>query len=222
MKKNLELLEKLLKIRFKDKNLLSKSVIHKSFDKFINNEKLEFLGDRVLGLVISKRLLEIYPNESEGSIDKKFANLVNKRTCAAIAEKLEIKDFMKLGASSRKLKRSDEKILSDCLEAIVGALFLDTDLKTVEKFVLKHWQDYLTKSENTIIDSKTRLQEFCLKKYKKLPKYNLNKRSGPQHSPSFKVEVEIPNFKKMSGSGNSIKKAQQNAASKLLKNLNIL
>ena len=126
MKKNLELLEKLLKIRFKDKNLLSKSVIHKSFDKFINNEKLEFLGDRVLGLVISKRLLEIYPNESEGSIDKKFANLVNKRTCAAIAEKLEIKDFMKLGASSRKLKRSDEKILSDCLEAIVGALFLDT------------------------------------------------------------------------------------------------
>ena len=104
MKKNLELLEKLLKIRFKDKNLLSKSVIHKSFDKFINNEKLEFLGDRVLGLVISKRLLEIYPNESEGSIDKKFANLVNKRTCAAIAEKLEIKDFMKLGASSRKLK----------------------------------------------------------------------------------------------------------------------
>ena len=108
------------------------------------------------------------------------------------------------------------------MEAIVGALFLDTDLKTVEKFVLKHWQDYLTKSENTIIDSKTRLQEFCLKKYKKLPKYNLNKRSGPQHSPSFKVEVEIPNFKKMSGSGNSIKKAQQNAASKLLKNLNIL
>ena len=222
MKKNLELLEKLLKIKFKDKNLLSKSITHKSFDKLINNEKLEFLGDRVLGLVISKKLLEIYPNESEGSIDKKFANLVNKRTCASIADKLQIKDFMKLGASSRKLKRSDERILSDCLEAIVGAFFLDTDLKTVEKFVLKHWQDYLTSSDNTIIDSKTKLQEYCLKKYKKLPKYNLNKRSGPQHSPSFKVEVEIPNFKKMFGSGNSIKKAQQNAATKLLKNLNIL
>ena len=222
MKNSLELLEKKIKYKFKNTNLLELSLTHKSFDKINNNEKLEFLGDRVLGLIISKNLLKIYKEKSEGIIDKKYANLVNKNTCAEIADKIELKKFIRLGESSKKLQRSNERILSDCLEALIGAIFLDSDIKIVEKFILKVWEKYLIKTDFILIDPKTKLQEYCLKKYKVLPKYSLNKKQGPQHSPVFNVNVEIPNFKKSFGKGNSIKKAQQQAAKLLLKSLNII
>ena len=129
-------LENKINIKFKDKNLLIKSLTHKSFDKNNNNEKLEFLGDRVLGLIISERLLEKFPEEKEGIIDKKFANLVNKRTCSLIAKKINLKKFIYLGSSHKKLDRSSDKITSDGLEAIVGAIYLDGGLKSAEKFSL--------------------------------------------------------------------------------------
>ena len=110
-------LEDILDYKFKDKNLLDKALTHKSFNNN-NNEKLEFLGDRVLGLVISKKLLDKYPNEKEGIIDKKFANLVNKKTCTDIAKKLNLKKYIYLGASHKNLERSTDKIVSDTLEAI--------------------------------------------------------------------------------------------------------
>ena len=97
-------LEKLIKITFKNKNLLLRSLTHKSFDNANNNEKLEFLGDRVIGLIISKRLLELYPDENEGIIDKKFANLVNKKTCAKVAAQLKLGDFVKTGSSLKNIK----------------------------------------------------------------------------------------------------------------------
>ena len=97
---------------------------HKSYDNNTNNEKLEFLGDRVLGLIISKKLLEKYPSEKEGIIDKKFANLVNKKTCINIAKKLNLKKYLYLGASHKNLERSADKIVSDSLEALVGAIYL--------------------------------------------------------------------------------------------------
>ena len=94
MKIDYQILEKKIKIKFKNKDLLIKSLTHKSFNKENNNEKIEFLGDRVLGLVIAKRLLEIYPDEKEGILDKKFASLVNKKTCLEIAKKLELQKFI--------------------------------------------------------------------------------------------------------------------------------
>ena len=103
MKQNVRQIEKTLKINFKNKNLLRISMIHKSFDKNNNNEKLEFLGDRVIALVISKKLLSLYPNEKEGIIDKKFANLVNKKTCLLVARKINLKKFILLGSSHKKL-----------------------------------------------------------------------------------------------------------------------
>jgi ribonuclease-3 len=209
-------LQNSIKIKFDKLNLLKKSLTHKSFDANDNNEKLEFLGDRVLGLILSEKLLNIYPLENEGIIDKKFANLVNKKTCADIAKKINLKKYMNLGNSYKGLQRSDDKILSDSLEALIGAIYLDKDIKVVEKFILKYWQDYLDKSSFTKIDSKTKLQEYSLKKYKKLPTYKFSKQTGPQHSPIFRVEVEIPDSKKFSASGNSKKNAQQNAAKKLL------
>ena len=220
MIKSLKELEGILQYEFKNKDLLYKALTHKSYSEN-NNEKLEFLGDRVLGLVISKKLLDKYPDEKEGIIDKKFANLVNKKTCANIANTLNLKKFIYLGASHKNLERSGDKILSDCLEAIVGAIYTDGGIKSSEKFILNSWNSFIDKSVITLIDPKTRLQEFSLKKFKILPKYTFFKKSGPQHKPSFKTEVQIPDSKKIIGTGSSKKKAQQNAAEKLIKILKI-
>ena len=221
MKKPIKEFEIILKYNFKDKNLLHKALTHKSYNNNENNEKLEFLGDRVLGLIISKTLLDKYPLEKEGIIDKKFANLVNKKTCIDIAKKLNIKKFLYLGSSHKNLERSADKIESDCLEAIVGAIYEDSGLRSSEKFILNFWEPYIDRSIITIIDPKTKLQEFSLKKFKVLPKYTFFKKTGPQHNPLFKTVVEIPNSKKISGEGSSKKQAQQDAASKLIKILRI-
>ena len=221
MEKKFKELEKTLKYNFKKDTLLERALTHKSYDNILNNEKLEFLGDRVLGLIISEKLLVKFPNEKEGIIDKKLSNLVNKKTCALISKKINLKKFILLGSSHKKLERSTEKISSDCLEAIVGAIYLDGGLKSAEKFILNFWEEYLLKSTITLIDSKTRLQEFSLKQFKVLPKYVFFKKTGPQHRPLFKTEVHIPNSKKIIGIGSSKKNAQQNAAAKLLKILNI-
>jgi ribonuclease-3 len=214
-------LQKKIKVNFKNIEILKDSLVHKSSDSKKNNEKLEFLGDRVLGLVLSKNLLKIYPNEKEGIIDKKFANLVNKKICAKIGKKIGLKKFMTLGESHKNIQSSDDKILGDCLEALIGGIFLDKGLEESEKFILNHWKDYLEKSDFVESDSKTKLQEYSLKKYKKLPKYKVSKKTGPQHNPLFKVEVQIPESRKYEAIGSSKKNAQQNAAKKLLTDLKI-
>tara|TARA_B100002051_G_C16696191_1_gene618285 strand:- start:652 stop:1320 length:669 start_codon:yes stop_codon:yes gene_type:complete len=221
MKYNLKKIESIIKINFNDKKLLEKSLIHKSFHKVYNNEKLEFLGDRVIGLVISKKLIALYPDEDEGTIDKKFANLVNKKTCAKVAINLNLKKFIKTGPSYSKLKSSDEKVLSDACEALIGAIYMDQGFDISENFILNNWENFLKKSHILEIDSKTKLQEYSLKKYKKLPTYKMFKQTGASHKPLFKVQVCIPESKKFIGHGKSKKIAQQNAAFQLIKNLNL-
>lgn len=216
---HLSKLEQKIGIKFKDKTLLEKSLIHKSNNSAVNNEKLEFLGDRVLGLVLANTLLKIYPNDNEGTIDKKFANLVNKRTCLHVAKKIELKKYITTGDSHKSPNKSSDKIFSDGLEALLGAIFLDQGLQITEKFILNIWSEFLEKSIETEIDSKTQLQEYSLKKFKLLPIYIIKKQSGPQHRPVFKVEVQIKNSKKFYASGTSKKNAQQNAAQKLLADL---
>ena len=214
-------LEDIIKYKFNSKDILKRSLTHKSYDENINNEKLEFLGDRVLGLIISKNLLIKYPNEKEGIIDKKYANLVNKKKCAEIAETINLKQFMLLGSNYKKKDQKHEKISGDCLEALIGAIFEDSSLKNAEKFILKYWDSSLKQSDFTVVDSKTKLQEYSLKKYKKLPTYTLVKTSGPHHKPIFKVTAITPNSTKVTASGSSKKEAQQNAAKKLLEDLKI-
>ncbi len=221
MMEHLSKLEQKIGIKFKDKTLLEKSLIHKSNNSAVNNEKLEFLGDRVLGLVLANTLLKIYPNDNEGTIDKKFANLVNKKTCLHVAKKLELKKYITTGDSHKSPNKSSDKIFSDGLEALLGAIFLDQGLQITEKFILNIWSEFLEKSIETEIDSKTQLQEYSLKKFKLLPVYIIKKQSGPQHRPVFKVEVQIKNSKKFYASGTSKKNAQQNAAQKLLADLKI-
>ena len=221
MKIDYKLLEKKINIVFKKKDLLKKSLTHKSFDKEINNEKLEFLGDRVLGLVISKKLLEIYPDEKEGILDKKFASLVNKKTCVEISKKLNLQKYI-LTIDNRFKKNIliEDKVLADSCEALIGAIYQDHNFKIAEKFILNFWSDHIKKSIITQIDAKTKLQEFSLKKYKKLPTYKIISNTGPRHKPLFKVGVKLENSKFFISEGKSKKDAEQNAAYLCLKDLN--
>ena len=219
---NLSFLEKKLKINFKKKDLLIRSLIHKSFDSKNNNEKLEFLGDRILGFIIAKKLLELYPTDKEGTLDKKLASLVNKKMCLLVCESFELEKYIKTSSSNKKNYKIENKIISDACEAIIGAVFLDQGIKVAERFILDLWAEHIDNTTQTKIDSKTRLQEYSLKKFKKLPMYKLIENSGPRHKPIFKIEVKIKNTKSTTGKGFSKKDAEQNAATELLKNINLL
>jgi ribonuclease-3 len=216
MNLNILKIEKELDIKFKNSKLLIKSLTHKSFDSINNYEKLEFLGDRVLGLVISKKLLEIYPNEKEGALDKKLASLVNKKKCMEIGRLLNLDQFLLIAKNKNRKLMIEEKIIGDACESLIGAIFLDQGLNTVEKFILKTWDNDLKASIVTFIDSKTQLQEYSLKKFKNLPVYKLIENSGPRHKPFFKVSVELKNSKIFIGDGASKKDAEQSAAKLLL------
>ncbi len=219
---NLNYLEKKLKVNFKNKDLLIKSLVHKSFDSKNNNEKLEFLGDRVLGFVIAKKLLELYPNDKEGVLDKKLASLVNKKMCLIVCESFELEKYIKTNSFNKKKYKIENKIISDACEAIIGAIFLDQGIKVAEKFILDLWREHIDNATQTKIDSKTRLQEYSLKKFKKLPTYKLIENTGPKHKPTFIIEVKIKNTKSTTGKGFSKKDAEQNAATQLLKNINLI
>tara|TARA_B100000902_G_scaffold295267_1_gene282068 strand:- start:2641 stop:3306 length:666 start_codon:yes stop_codon:yes gene_type:complete len=205
-------LEKRINIKFKDKKLLVKCLTHKSFDKINNNEKIEFLGDRVLGLVIAKKLLEIYPDEKEGILDKKFASLVNKKTCLLVARNISLEKYiLTFNPKNRKIKIED-KVVADCCEALIGAVYLDKGFVASENLILSLWKQNITDSVVTQIDAKTKLQEYSLKKFKKLPTYKIVSNTGPRHKPIFKVGVKLPGSKYYIGEGSSKKDAEQKAA----------
>jgi len=219
MKINYQDLQKKINIRFKNLNLLIQSLTHKSFDTKKNNEKMEFLGDRVLGLVIAKKLLETYPDEKEGILDKKFAALVNKKTCLEVAKKINLEKFILTFNPNNKKIKIEDKIISDSCEALLGAIHLDKGLTIAEKVILDLWKNQIKESVITQIDAKTKLQELALKNFKKLPNYKLISNTGPRHKPSFKVGVKLPDTKYFFGLGKSKKDAEQNAAIECLKSI---
>ena len=218
---NINKIEKDLKEKFVHKRIMIPALWDTSVNENLNNEKLEFLGDRVLGLVISKKLFDLYPNVSEGSLDKRFALLVNRKTCCEIAWSIGVQNYLVTGNKKKKIVKNDIKILSDCCEAIIGAIYVDRGFDTVEKFIQKNWKNKIDKSNVTILDPKTKLQEHSLKKFKKLPNYNIESSSGPKHKPIYKISVSIVGSKKIVGNGSSKQAAEQDCAYKLLKDLNI-
>ena len=220
MNLNITKFEKRLKVKIKNKSLLMQALTHKSANKKINNEKLEFLGDRVIGLILSKKLIDLYPKEDEGILDKKFAKLVNRKTCASISWNVGLKDFLITGNTKKKVSIKDEKILSDACEALIGAVYIDRGFDYVQNFVLNLWEEDINKSHLTILDPKTKLQEYSLKLYKKLPVYNLVSYTGPRHNPLFKISVSIKGSKHFIGQGKSKKLAEQDSANNLLKTIN--
>ena len=206
-------LEKKLKLKFTDFKILTKSLTHKSYDSKNNNEKIEFLGDRVLGPIIAKKLLEIYPEEKEGILDKKFASLVNKRKCLEIAKKIELEKYILIFNPKNKKILIEDKVVADCLEALIGAIYLDKGINFTEKFILNLWSEHIIASVVTQIDAKTKLQEYSLKVFKVLPVYKLISNTGPRHKPLFKVAVKLKATNFYTAQGTSKKDAEQNAAS---------
>ena len=205
-------LEKILNIKFSNVNFLIQAITHKSYNPKSNYEMLEFLGDRILGLIISNKLFTLYPGEKVGLLDKKFSNLVNKNTCYQVGIKLKLNEFVLIGNSKKKILNIENKIISDACESIIAAIYLDKGFRVANEFVLKNWKEFLNISKEVIIDAKTKLQEFSLKKFKLLPEYKIVSNTGPRHKPIFKVGVRIHNSKFYIAEGKSKKDAEQNAA----------
>jgi len=221
MKIDINKFEKDLKVKFKDKSLLIKALTHKSANQKNNNEKLEFLGDRVIGLVLSKKLFDLYPNENEGVLDKRFAALVNRKICCEIGWSIRIHKYILIGNTKKKINKKDEKIISDCCEALIAAIYIDQGFNFVKEFILKIWKKNINNSDITVLDSKTKLQEYSLKCFKRLPLYRLVSTQGPRHNPIYKISVSITGSRQFIGVGNSKQQAEQDGATKLLTNKKI-
>ncbi len=215
----LKRLQKKINIDFTNEKILLQAITHKSFDSNNNYENLEFLGDRVLGLVVSKKLYELYPNEKVGSLDKKLASLVNKNKCLEVGNSLNLKEFVITGNSRTRKNIIENKIISDCCESIIGAIYIDKGFEVSKSYILKLWKNLLNDAETTFVDAKTQLQEYSLKNFKILPIYKLVSNTGPRHKPNFKVGVKLKNSKYIYSIGSSKKNAEQSAAFELLKKI---
>ena len=213
MEKDLSLLEKKIKYKFKDISLLKLALTHSSFEKTLNNENLEFLGDRVLGFVIAEKLIKDYPSADEGSLDKMLSSLVNRNTCFMVANNLALGDFILLGSTERSsLGNKKKSILSNACESILGAVYRDSDFVIVKKLILELWREHIHNIDQNLIDPKSFLQEWTLKKYKKLPEYKTLSKEGPDHEPIFEIELKFMNYKKAFSKAGSIKEAEKLAA----------
>ena len=213
MEKDLSLLEKKIKYKFKDISLLKLALTHSSFEKTHNNENLEFLGDRVLGLAIAEKLIKDYPSADEGTLDKMLSSLVNRNTCFMVANNLVLGDFILLGSTERSsLGNKKKSILSNACESILGAVYRDSDFVIVKKLILELWREHIHNIDQNLIDPKSFLQEWTLKKYKKLPEYKTLSKEGPDHEPIFEIELKFMNYKKAFSKARSIKEAEKLAA----------
>jgi len=204
---------------FKDKIILHNSLIHPSFikDKKKNKtnlcndfERLEFLGDRVLGLAISSIIYKKFSNNNEGDLSKKLSYLVQKNFLHKIATNLKINNILLFGF--KKNEKMNISILADSIESLIGAIYLDGGFRNAKKIIKEIWGPYFDINETNIQDSKTKLQELSQKKSRKLPEYNLIKKEGPSHSPVFTVSLKVLNLKKIKSEGSSIREAEKNAA----------
>ncbi|CAO5676239.1 MAG: Ribonuclease 3 [Holosporales bacterium] len=207
---------------FRDKKLIESALTHPSFGYSKKNyifERLEFLGDRVLGIVIAEELFRLHPSEREGSLAKRFARLVNKETCRSIFLNLNGDKYLK--ANEKELQMATSNIYSDACEAILGALYSDQGLSSTKKFILYHWGPFLRGDINFGVDEKTKLQEWVQKKYNLVPEYKLVRKDGSEHQPIFYVSVEIPYHDLCYAEGPTRKIAEKNAAALMLENLKI-
>ena len=219
----MEKLQKNLSYQFSDIELLSKALTHRSVSKQ-NNERLEFLGDSVLGSIISEELYSRHSNIDEGQLSRLRSHLVRGNTLANLAKKLDISENLRLGQGELKsggFRR--ESILADTFEAILGAVFLDSDYLTVKKVVLNLFSDLLNevKSEESLKDFKTQLQEMLQKKGYDLPKYELIQTKGKDHNAVFYVSCHVEALKiKVEKNAKSIKRAEQACAQSILEEIN--
>ena len=198
-----------------DQKLLKEALQLSSGGKRPTYERLEFLGDRVIGLIVAEMLYQKFPKEEEGAMAKRFVALTREETLAEIARNIGLPDLIK---TNQDALRQNDSVLSDVCEAVIAALYLDKGLVEVRKFMTPLLEPILATEIQIPQDAKSELQELCQKKYKELPIYKLLERSGPDHQPIFRIQVQIKK-KSALGTGTSKKLAEQNAAETLLKEL---
>lgn len=216
-------LELSLGYQFQDRDLLAKALSHASASP-LNYERLEFLGDRVLGIAVAELLYHYFPTEKEGDLALRLAHLVSADTLAEVASDLNLGEYI-LHDRARLLKTTnssgdiENNILADVCEAIIAALYLDGGLKAAQAFVKKYWGDRVKEHKDPPKDPRTRLQEWAQKKGYPLPQYRVCEQTGPDHAPLFTIEVTVQNHPSQQGTGPTKQKAGHAAAKALLEKL---
>ena len=218
-------LEKQINYKFKNIALLKEAITHSSFQKNNlkvnkkNYERLEFLGDRVLGLVLSEYLFKNFPKAKEGVLDNYFQKFARQDNLFNYAKKINLSKFLKTQKGDNL--ENNKSILSDVVEAIIGAIYIDTGLNNSKKFIINNiiGKDLIYSKPQK--HPKSILQEFCLHQYNTLPKYSILNKSGNEHQPIYEVSVYVKNHNVVSAKGTNLKKAEEAAATKLLNILKI-
>jgi ribonuclease-3 len=219
--RKLKELEARVGYHFKDRPLLKRALTHASVRQTSSNrrdnERLEFLGDRVLGLAIAELVSEVYPGASEGELARLYNRLVRGRTCAEVARDLNLGASLVLSESEADSGgRDKETILADACESLLGAIFLEAGYEKAREIVRAHWSGRLDKSSSDAADAKSVLQEWAQAQGLELPAYMEVSRQGPDHAPRFTAEVAIKGKKPARGEGANKRAAEQAAASALL------
>ncbi len=213
--------------RFQRRALLDEALTHASAGVAASgrdNERLEFLGDRVLGLVVTELLIDSFPNETEGGLAPRLNALVRKETLADVARAIGIEKYLRLGANDDARARPNlaPAILADACEAVIAALYLDGGYKAARKFIERHWLERLRALAEVPRDAKTILQEWAQGRGLAPPNYRLLSREGPDHAPSFTVAAELPGFASVTADGASKRAAEQAAAMGFLRREGLL
>lgn len=218
-------IEAIIEYTFSNKKLLEEALTHPSKTrltklKSFNYQRLEFLGDAVLGLVITEMLYDAFPSESEGSLAKRLAGLVRSETIAIVGKKLGIEPFIIMASSEEQSGgRANTSNIEDVCEALIGAIYVDGGLGPAQEFIVTHWGPLLRGQALPPKDAKTALQELVQGQGKKLPEYVVTAETGPSHAPEFTIEVRVEKIEPVSATGNSKRAAEQKAAQLMLEKL---
>ncbi|MGZ5851973.1 MAG: ribonuclease III [Hyphomicrobium sp.] len=214
-------LEAALDHRFRNPDLLSEALTHRSAAgaSTPSNERLEFLGDRVLGLVIAQMLMTRFPMAEEGEMSRRLTALVRREALAEVAERVDLAAHVVFGAGDAKAGRENTGLLANACEAVIGALFLDGGLEAARCFIERAWGAMVDYGEGAERDAKTRLQEWAQARGRSLPRYEVTDREGPAHAPQFVVTVYVDGESEATGEGASKRVAEQAAAAALLNRL---
>jgi ribonuclease-3 len=216
----LENLQSKLGYHFKNPKWATKALTHSSTGNAKNYERLEFVGDRVLGLVMAEVLFTTFPDESEGGLAKRHSALVQGRTLADIAQEINLGEDVILSAAEREAGGAEnENILADVMEALFAALYLDGGLEAVKEIIIKLWGDRVQTLKKAPQDPKTALQEWVQARGLPLPEYDVVNRQGPDHQPVFTVQVDVVGYAPVHAEGSSRRQAEKAAAKAMLSTL---
>ncbi len=217
MAADLKKLQDLIGYHFKDVHWLERAMTHSSTNEDYNYQRLEFLGDRVLGLVIAGALFTEFKHEPEGSLAKRHTALIQGQTCAVVGLKHGLNKYIIMSQAEEEAGgRINENIIGDIVESMLGAIYIDGGYEVAQKIILTLWGDTITTLEKAPQDSKTELQEWVQARMLDLPLYEVVDKEGPDHAPIFKVQITVTGFEPIYAKGNSRRQAEKLVAKKML------